>query len=210
MTSARGFTLIELLVALAIFALMAAMAYGGLASVLDTREDVNAAIDRTHALQGAVFRIKSDLEQTAPRSIRDQFGDPQPALAGSADTGLALTRNGWRNPLRERRSHLQRVAYHTDGEDRLIRLHWRVLDRAEDSAPVETVLLEDVRHLEWRYLDAEGKWQDRWPPIEVANRLGPSAANATTRLPRVVELRLETKHSGRIRYLFRIPRGVGR
>ncbi|MGH8772628.1 MAG: PulJ/GspJ family protein, partial [Burkholderiales bacterium] len=35
---ARGFTLLELLVALAIFALLSAIAYGGLNAVLDSRE----------------------------------------------------------------------------------------------------------------------------------------------------------------------------
>lgn len=198
----RGFTLLELLVALSIFALMAAMAYGGLSSVIRIREQVDASLARTQRLQQAVFRIQSDLEQTAARDIRDEFGDPRPALAAEAALGLSLTRNGWRNPLDEPRSHLQRVRYRLDQEGRLLRDHWRVLDRAQDSAPVETVLLEDVTRLEWRFLDGGRQWHDRWPPLTADTT---PANGGDTRLPLAVELRLTTEDRGEIRQLFAIP-----
>lgn len=200
----RGFTLLELLLALVIFALMSAMAYSGLAAVLRARESVNVALDRSQALQSAIFRIQADLEQTVPRGIRDQFGDTQPPLLGSADNGISFTHNGWRNPLQEKRSHLQRVAYRLDDKDHLMRLHWRVLDRAQDSAPVETELLGDVKTVEWRYLNDDDKWIDRWPPASLSPT-GPQTAKST-RLPRAVELRMETKHLGETRHLFYIPR----
>jgi len=197
----HGFTLMELLLALAIFALMSAMAFSGLTSTLKSRETINAALDRTQALQNAVFRIQTDLEQTAGRSIRDEFGDAQPPLLGSAENGITFTRNGWRNPLEQRRSHLQRVGYRLNEENTLLRLHWQVLDRAQDSAPIEIPLIEDVESLEWRYLDENEEWVDRWPP---ANLSGQVSENADTRLPRAVELTLETKALGELRHLFYI------
>lgn len=203
-----GFTLIELLVALAVFAVMSAMAYSGLASVLEARENVNQSLENTADIQGAMHRIQTDLEQTVARSIRDGYGDPQPAMTGVPDQGLQLTRNGWRNPLSEPRSHLQRVAYRIDEEDRLVRLHWRVLDRAQDSAPVESVLLENVDDLEWRFLNAQRDWVDAWPPASAtAGPAGSAGVGADTSLPLAVELRLETPAWGELRYLFKIPGG---
>lgn len=205
----RGFTLMELLLALAIFALMSAMAYSGLAAVLRAREDVNVALDRTQELQSAIYRIQTDLEQTVARSIRDQYGDAQPALLGDAQDGLSFTHNGWRNPLHEKRSSLQRVTYQLDDEDHLMRLHWRVLDRAQDSVPAETELLDDVKSVEWRYLNDDDKWIDRWPPpnLGASPQAGAdTGTNASTNLPRAVELLLETKTQGETRHLFYIPR----
>lgn len=199
----RGFTLMELLLALAIFALMSAMAYSGLTATLQARESINAALERNQAMQSAIFRIQVDLEQTAARSIRDEFGDTQPPLLGSAENGITFTRNGWRNPLQERRSHLQRVGYRLDEKNNLLRLHWRVLDRAQDSAPVEVELLPDVESLEWRFLNSDDEWTDRWPP---SNLGGVANESTDTSLPRAVELRLETRSLGEIRHLFYIPR----
>lgn len=202
----RGFTLMELLLALAIFAIMSAMAYTGLSQTLQSRESINAALERTQKLQIAIFRIQSDLEQTASRSIRDEFGENQPALLGSAENGITFTRNGWRNPLQEVRSTLQRVGYRLDEDNKLMRLHWRVLDRAQDSPPIETELIEDVESLEWRYLSSDDSWVDRWPPGNVnASNSNPAGLQASsTQLPRAVELRLETETLGEIRHLFYI------
>lgn len=206
--AARGFTLLELMVALSVFALMSAMAYGGLSSMIEAKRQVDANLDHSQAMQQAIFRLQSDLEQLADRGIRDGFGDHRPALAGEADIGLSFTRHGWRNPLGEPRAHLQRVRYRLDEENRLIRNHWRVLDRAQDSAPVETVLLEDVERLEWRYLDADRQWQDRWPPMDSNPRApgnAPAEAAIDTPLPLAVELRLTTEDRGETRHLFAIP-----
>lgn len=205
----NGFTLIELLIAIAVFVVMAAMAYGGLSSVISTRETVSAALDRSKTLQMSIWRMRGDIEQIVNRPIRDSFGDSQPALFGSPDIGLQFTRNGWRNPLGDIRSNLQRVAYRIDEDDNLVRAHWRVLDRAQDSAPVESVLFEDVSNVEWRFLDSNREWQDRWPADA---SIGASLSGAPTQAgagnyepPLAIELRLTTPTWGDLRFLFMIP-----
>lgn len=211
-TRQHGFTLIEMLVAVAIFALMAAMAYGGLSAVLNTRESVTAALERSRTLQMTVWRIRRDVEQIVARPIRDQFGDRQPPVFGTPVAGLTLTHNGWRNPLQRPRSTLQRTHYYLDADSNLVRAHWRTLDRAPETEAIERILLKDVESLQWRYLNNDGDWLDRWPPH--ASGLGTTPArvrraDASIGLPRAIELRLDSDTWGQLRLLFIVPSGAG-
>jgi len=194
-----GFTLLELLVALGIFALLAAMAYSGLNSVMTARQITTQHAERLAQLQMAFLWLGRDIEQAIDRSIRNEYAEVRPAMLG-VETGryqLELTRTGWRNPAGRARSNLQRVAYGLrDGN--LLRVYWNVLDRAEDSVPLESVLLEGVDKLELRFLNDKNTWQNAWP----SSQLG-GVASITP--PRAVEVTLETKDEGRITRLFRVP-----
>jgi len=101
-----GFTLIELLVALAIFAILAVMAYRGLDVVLTTDQVGQAQAKRLARLQTAYRLVGRDVEQIVARSIRDQFGDRQPALIGDSST-IEMSRIGWRNPAHLPRSRIR-------------------------------------------------------------------------------------------------------
>lgn len=191
-----GFTLLELLVAIAVFGLVAMLAYGGLASVLAAREETAAAAQRLHALQLTMLMLQRDLDQVVPRGIRDEYGDDRPALHGGTDW-IEFTRGGWFNPTEQARSQLQRVAY-TLRERALLRAYWQVLDRAQDSAPQQTPLLEQVRALRVRFLDARREWHETWPP------LAQGAATAAAPLPLAVELTVELEQWGSITRLFRV------
>lgn len=214
----RGFTLVELLVAMAVFAVMAGIAYGGLSSVLSTRDSINAALKRSKTLQMATWRLQRDVEQIVARPVRDRFGDSEPALLGSANLGITFTRDGWSNPLGETRSTLQRVHYQLNGKKQLVRSYWRVLDQAQDSKTVDRILLSGVESMEWRYLDGQGRWQDRWPPnanlsanfgsaAPGSASFGQSTGAAGYNPPQAIELRLDTASWGKLRLLFMIPGG---
>ena len=195
----KGFTLLELLVALGIFAILAAMAYSGLNSVMTARQVTNQHADRLSQLQMAFLWLGRDVEQAIDRPIRDEYGVMQLAMLG-VETGryqLELTRTGWRNPAGRARSHLQRVAYGVREGD-LVRAYWNVLDRAQDSEPLESVMLDGVEKLELRFLNASNSWQDSWPSSQ------PGGAPSSTP-PKAVEVTLETKAEGRITRLFRVP-----
>lgn len=197
MMNSRGFTLLELLVALSIFAVLAAMAYGGLNTVMTARQTTDAQAARLSQLQKTYFWLLRDIEQAMDRPIRDEYGENQPAMVG-VDLGeyrLELTRNGWRNPASRVRSNLQRVAYGLRDEQ-LLRSYWNVLDRAQDSKPMESVLLDQVKSLELRYLDSKQQWHDNWPDT--------LSGNASEALPRAVEVSIETDMEGRISWLFRV------
>ncbi|MBI1195619.1 MAG: type II secretion system protein GspJ [Gammaproteobacteria bacterium] len=194
----RGFTLLELLVALAIFAILAVMAYRGLDVVLASDRTAQIQAQRLATLQTVYRLMGRDIEQAAARSIRDQFGDRQAALLGDSST-LELSRAGRRNPAHLPRSRIQRVGYQL-GDDRLMRSGWAVLDRAQDAEPSRSEVLEQVEELGFRYLDRKQGWQAHWPiQNDDASRLA---------LPMAVEVTLTLKDFGQVVWLFRVPDGV--
>lgn len=194
-----GFTLLELLVALAVFAIMSIAAYSGLSSVLFTHTAVEAEARRLARVQMAFHILEQDLQQIVPRGIRDEYGQPQPALQSGGLGGyiLQLTRSGWANPLGRPRSTLQRLAYRVE-EERLLRLYWETLDRGNAAEPRQTVLLDGVREMTARFLDSEQAWQTQWPSSPAAGKSGNS-------LPRAVEVRLILDDWGVLTRLFLLP-----
>ncbi len=198
MPRAAGFTLIELMLALSLFALVSAMAYGGLRSVLDASVDTKRQAAQLAALQTAFVRLGRDLEQTVARGIRDAYGDQQPALLGGGGGSHALefTRIGRPNPAKFPRSSLQRIAYGLR-EDTLIRLSWVVLDRGDERDPYEQVLMEGVKDLRFRYLNERLAWQTNWPSV--------GDQDPQDLLPKAVEVTLELNGIGELTRLFQVP-----
>ena len=190
MKASRGFTLIELLVALVVFAAMAAAAYGGLASIARARAALAAQQDRFAAVTRTVSLLERDLRQGVSRTVLGNTGSqPLPALMGGSD-GIEFTRLGYANPLAEPRSNLERVVYSLDG-GKLQRGRYLVLDRAPNSAPVTSTLLDRVEQFHLRYFGSDGVWRDAWPPQTDP----PQPAN----LPRAVEVRFVLADLGEIR-----------
>lgn len=199
MTARRqhGFTLLELIVVVGIFGLVAAMAWGGLQSVLETRARTEAALDELAALQRTWRRMRDDFQQLAPRAVRDEFGDVRPALlVPPFGEMVRLSRGGYANPLFAPRPSIQRVGYVVD-ERRLQRVVWIGLDRAPNVEPLRSVMLDGVREARWRLLDADGQWQEQWPPVDAQGQ-----AAGDELLPRAVEVQLDTVRWGELRWLF--------
>ena len=196
-----GFTLIELLVAMAIFAVVAVMAYSGLDIVMQARKQGDAHAARLAALQTSFAILERDIEQAVNRSIRDDFGDSQPAMHGD-DDALEFTRTGRRNPGGFSRSHLHRIAYSLEDEQ-LMRESWLVLDRAQDSASASGPLFEGLESIKFSYLDGQGAWQSEWPVRNLTQQNAPSPG-----LPKAIELIIESEQWGEIRRLFRVAGGA--
>lgn len=183
MTRIRGFTLLELLVAMAVLAVMAALAYGGLNSVVDQYDDGEAEVAALAARQRALSLLQRDLLQAQPRPAREPYhGDRVGALVADPDAEFPfeLTRGGWSNPAQRRRATLHRVAWRVDDDGVLERLHWQTVDRGSNEPPVATPVLDGVAELRWRFLDAQDAWHEVWPPA--AATVGPAT------LPRGVEV----------------------
>jgi general secretion pathway protein J len=172
----HGFTLLELLVAVAIFAVLSAMAYGGLRNVIDNSQQTEIAMQRLQQVQLAMLKISRDLTQLSQRSIRDEYGNTSNyILTGQGDDiFFEFTRSGRRNPAEMLRSHLQRVAYKIE-ENTLSRLHWPHLDRTQEMLPYESVLLEEVESASIRFLDNNNEWHNEWPPLSATGQLDGSS-----------------------------------
>jgi len=192
-THTSGFTLIEVLVALAVFGVMSALAYMTLGQTLNNSQMLNERMDRLQSIQRTMNYLSSELLQAAPRSIRADLGESEPALRSSfaADFSLQLTHGGWPNSAGVPRSTQQRTAYRIE-DDELIRYHWNVLDRTVNNIPVATVLLDEIESLTFRFLQSDGEWSDQWPPVSV------QAASNSTSLPRAVEITLTLPGEGEL------------
>lgn len=196
MRAQRGFTLLELLMAIAIFGLVAAMAYGGLNTVLSARERIAAESERLAELETALLMLGRDVSQAVNRPVRDSLGDTLPSLQGGEALPLELTRAGWANPTGRARSTLQRITWGVE-EEHLVRAGWPVLDRAHDTEPFKTPLLDGVRGFTLEFLAADREWHERWPPPD----------GAGDEMPIALRIGLDLEAWGTITRLFRLPGG---
>ena len=194
----RGFTLLEVLIAVAVFAVVGVMAYGGLQAVLAQQAIARDNADRFRELQFAVQQVSRDLLQLNPRPVREPLGDGYRAALFSDPRGevlLEFTRGGWTNPLGQPRAAVQRVAYVLE-DDLLLRRHWFVPDQTLGEEPVERELLSGVQEVRLRFF-APGGWSEEWPA-------GGVGADPSLR-PLAVEITLELEDWGEIVRLIEVP-----
>lgn len=208
-TRQGGFTLVELIIAVVVFSVLASIMYPALHGILTQREILQQEMERTATLQKVMLVLQTDFEQLRLRGIRDQFGDSKDPFYTPKDSGelvLEFTRGGRSNPLKQARASLIRVGYGIK-EEKLIRYQWQVLDRAQDSVPVEIALMEDVSSATFKFLGEGDAWSDTWPAAASGAAANlPGNPNGTQPpaavLPRAVEVVIETKDWGSLRRVF--------
>jgi len=210
----RGFTLLELIIVIGIFGVFSVMAYGGLNTVLSTRAKIEQNLLRTEEYDRAYLRLRTDLQNAAPRPIRDGNGEEQPAFGfDSFGQRVEFTRAGWQNLLSLPRPTLERVSYSLEEseagdksrgarfqEKRLVRRSWYVLDRASQTKPVEVTVLDRVQSVDWRFFDSTGQRAEAWPPSNGT----PVPVGSTFPPPTAVELTIITKDWGELKMMFRV------
>ena len=160
----RGFTLLELLVAVAIFAVVASLAWGGLDAIVRSRRVLDDEATQLATLQRAFGRFDRDLTAALPRPIRNERGEVEPALAGDAQrfdvSTLSAVGGAVMTPT------LQRVSWNC-ADDQLHRTHWAAPDRTFATAKREQVLLDKVTDCRLRYLAQDGTRNEHWPLPEM-------------------------------------------
>lgn len=198
MRRARAFTLVELLIALAIFALLSAFAYRGLAVLMDSREALDRDSRKWRDVALFVGRFERDVQAAIDRPATGPSGTPQSPissvldLGGTTATGLAITRAGatlYANEL----AAPQRVGYRL-ADGRVDRLAWPGLDSGPRAEAAATPVLENVRSLAFRFLDRNLEWRRDW------------ALPATQGMPLAVEMTLELAGGEKILRIVDIPR----
>jgi general secretion pathway protein J len=158
-----GFTLVELMVAVALFAVLASLAYPGLTRILAHRSALDATQSRFGLIAVGAAVLTRDIEHAAPRPVRGELGEDIAALRGGID-GVLFECTRRIAPLTgfDNGSGLARVEYLLRDAG-LVRRTWDVLDRSPASTYSERVVFEDVRSATFAYFDGES-WTEFWPP----------------------------------------------
>ncbi|MEO1251891.1 MAG: type II secretion system minor pseudopilin GspJ [Pseudomonadota bacterium] len=183
----RGVTLPELLIALLVFAFIAGVGVAALRLAIDGREQLIESDDRLREWQLARLIIRSDLAQIAHRTVRDEFGDRNPASViggvgfsdrpAEADEAplMGFVRGGWSNfDGATPRSTLQYVEYvFKDGA--LVRRTRSYLDDARNQPNRERILFADVEDAEISFLVGETSRGLDWAPDWPVTGAGPAA-----------------------------------
>lgn len=188
-SSSSGFTLIELLVAMTIFAIMSTAMYTVFSSYQQTKEITDRDARRLADLQRFFAQFGREIQQTVQRPVRDEQGSDErlPAMSGTREI-IEFTRAGWNQPpfATTLRSELQRISYGLE-EGKLVRVQWKVLDRAEDTAPTRVPILDNVTEVSFKYFEMDGDGNitdtDAWPSQLLQNNASTGAPPATPGAP---------------------------
>lgn len=182
-----GFTLIEVLIAVTIFAVMSALAYRGLASILNSRERVAQENQKWRGVSTFFARLEADLANAVARDIRNSNNLVEHAFVGNVtfnketEGQLMFTRMGLPGTSGTLAAP-QRLGYRIK-EGTIEELVWPVLDQGPRTVPAVYPLLSGVNTFTLRYLDANQAWQTRWPPLGT----GPTPAQ---NIPKALEVAL--------------------
>lgn len=196
-----GFTLLEVLVAVFITSMISLGVWQVMNTLMASRDGIERVSGAFRNVQQTLSLFERDLLQAVKRPVKDAYGEPVPALTSRINNGdIVLTRQGWRNPLGERRSELQRVAWEYDDlEEQLVRRYWPVLDRAQNTESREQRLLKNVSSLEVRFLQGTEQWRKKWPADDSAMEDAEGNAVLELPMPRAVEVVIEHERFGTLR-----------
>ena len=195
-----GFTLIELLVSITIFAILSAFSYAILNQSIISSFILDEKNERLRNIQRSIKLIEQDFIQIAPRPIRSELGEGyNGAITTNPASGFALelTRSGWGNPLGLSRSNLQRVAYQMEN-DKLIRIHWNVLDRTLGNQFQKDILIDEIESISFTFLNENGEWLQQWPPLSDDKFL------SITKRPLGITVIINFMQEGEIRRIFEV------
>ncbi|MFO1380671.1 MAG: type II secretion system minor pseudopilin GspJ [Chitinivorax sp.] len=190
--AAAGFTLLELLVALIVFAIMSAIAYGGLNRIFAVRERIDAENRKWRELTLVFGRLEEDIGQAVNRTYLDSFGTRKSALIGHAqlvgvdDANLSLIRMGAGGSTGVA-ADMSHVGYRLR-EGRLELMQWPALDLPPRAVPTVHVLMQEVQAFELAFMNEKGVWEDKWEPDASASVL-----------PRAVQIRLTLAGGTRVK-----------
>ncbi len=170
----RGFTLLELLVAVAVLAVLGALGFRGLSSVLEAESRLQAETRRWNDLALVFSQLGEDMTMAIERPVREFPGRTSPALSLQEPTEpihphLVVTRLGIGEGSAAQ-SAPRRVGYRLR-EGKLEYLVWPSGDGVPGVPPAAYVALEQVAAVQWQALDAEGRWVNVWPAGPAANAL---------------------------------------
>ena len=196
-TTCAGMTLLELVAATAIFSLVAGAGYGALSQGLMIQDRLQAQGRFWQRLEAVFNLVHSDFEQVIDRASR---GSSNPFIGHEQGSRtrygylLEFIRGG-QTAFREGPvSPFLRVAYRLE-DGNLYRRTWWHSDLPYGTQADETLLIDDIEAIGFRYLDYPGGWVRRWPR---------SYAGDSSPLPGAVEVTMTLHGHGPFTWLFHV------
>jgi general secretion pathway protein J len=179
-------TLVELLVAMAILAILAGLGARALSSLSENQQRLEVARRQWEAIAALFARIEDDVGHAVDWGTGDAQGMAAALWQVAPDNdALALVRIDGRQDRRMRVSFGRQQATVSMAMAPL-----PAVTAATDWQPV----LDGVRRLVWRQMDADGNWHDDWP--------------WPTRLPLAVSVTLEMEDGTRLQRVFALPQAA--
>lgn len=167
----HGFTLVEVLVALTLLALVAVLAYRGMAALVDSESRLAGEAARWRTLDAAFARFEADLRQALPRSVK-AGSTREPAWLAAVEShgasGIAFSRAGPEFAADPGIAG-QRIGYRLRG-NALEVVYWPTLDRATlaDERVTAWTLADDVAGFRVEHWSERGGWVATWPQPDEA------------------------------------------
>jgi general secretion pathway protein J len=199
MTGARGsrsgMTLIEVMVAMALFAAVGALVYGGFAQTSRAKQRLETQLDRYHEVRVAMERMVREISMayvsthynpaTSLRAMRTTFIGKDSGFGDRLDFTSVSHQRVFRDAKESDQNELSYFVTDAPGGDGKVlarRMSPRVDDEPEKGGRVE-VLLTDVIEFNLEYLDPQSKeWVRSWDAV--------TGTGQTNRLPSQVKITL--------------------
>ena len=160
-----GFTLVEVLLALAIFGVIAVLAYRATAALTEGEARLSAEARRWRTLEALFTRFEADIRQAVPRGSRVGSRIEPAWLAlpadGAGNAALVFTRAG-AEFADDPGLAGQRIGYRLRGHTVEI-AYWPRVDNAADVQPAVYTLADGVSGFRVAYLGRAGAWRESWP-----------------------------------------------
>lgn len=163
-TSASGFTLIELLIAITILAILAAMAYSGLNSVLKSHDILTKQQESFNQLSQIITQLQKEIRHIVPRPVHDKYNSLLPAIKLETGTHLlfSFTRAGIPNPSGVQKNSLQRIDY-IFAKPVLKRRLWLAVDNNNIEEYQDEIIASNLSQFKIELLGFNGQWYQQWP-----------------------------------------------
>ena len=192
-----GFTLIELLIAITILAILSAMAYGGLSSVLKNHEILTAQQEKFTELTQLMTQLQKEIRHIVPRPVHDKYSTFIPALRLENGTTVlfSFTRAGIPNPTGRQKNSLQRIDYIFNNKT-LKKQTWLTIDRNNSADYSEEIISTTLEKFKVEVLGFDGNVYQQWP----LNKTDPLDI-----LPKAIRFTLTNKETGDISRLVELP-----
>jgi general secretion pathway protein J len=160
-----GFTLVEVLLALAIFGVIAVLAYRATAALTEGEARLSAEARRWRTLEALFTRFEADIRQAVPRGSRVGSRVEPAWLAlpadGAGNAALVFTRAG-AEFADDPGLAGQRIGYRLRGHAVEI-AYWPRVDNAVEVQPAVYTMADGVSGFRVAYLGRAGAWRDSWP-----------------------------------------------